>query len=92
MNGMKILTMALDQQVLFTYPKQRNLLGKLYTEPSRVDNVWYIQDHGSEYDTGTATHHLTMYKAASGAIVCVTLCRNLSIRFLEQELLSGPGD
>ncbi len=28
-----------------------------------------IQDHGSTFGPGTATHHLTMYRAASGALV-----------------------
>ena len=34
-----------------------------------VDNVPYIQDHGSITDSGTATHHLTLYRHASGALV-----------------------
>lgn len=34
-----------------------------------VDNVQYIQDHGSVFDTASATHHLTMYRAESGALV-----------------------
>ena len=34
-----------------------------------VDNVPYIQDHGSVYDSGTATHHLTLYRHESGALV-----------------------
>ncbi len=34
-----------------------------------VDNVWYVQDEGGIYDAGTATHHLTLYKHASGALV-----------------------
>ena len=29
----------------------------------------YLQDYGSTYAPGTATHHLTMYRAASGALV-----------------------
>src|SRR5581483_8153964 len=29
----------------------------------------YIQDYGSVYGPGTATHHLTLYRAASGALV-----------------------
>jgi hypothetical protein len=28
-----------------------------------------LQDYGSTYTSGTATHHLTMYRAASGALV-----------------------
>lgn len=27
-----------------------------------IDNVPYVQDHGSVYDSGTATHHLTLYR------------------------------
>ncbi|MEZ4707013.1 MAG: DUF6605 domain-containing protein [Caldilineaceae bacterium] len=34
-----------------------------------IDNVPYIQDHGTVYDAGTATHHLTLYRHASGALV-----------------------
>ena len=34
-----------------------------------IDNVMYIQDHGSVYDSGTATHHLTLYRHKSGALV-----------------------
>lgn len=34
-----------------------------------VHNVPYVQDWGSVYDSGTATHHLTLYRAASGALV-----------------------
>ena len=34
-----------------------------------IDNVPYIQDHGSVYDSGTATHHLTLYRHESGALV-----------------------
>lgn len=78
MSGTKTLIMGLDLLDLFAYLKQRTYLSKkinhikklISNDRFRVDNVWYIMDHGSEYDTGTATHHLTMYKAASGAIVC----------------------
>jgi hypothetical protein len=31
--------------------------------------VPYLQDYGSTYDSGTATHHLTLYKHPSGALV-----------------------
>ena len=34
-----------------------------------IDNVPYVQDCGSEFDSGTATHHLTLYRHASGALV-----------------------
>jgi hypothetical protein len=36
------------------------------TTRSGVD---YLQDYGSTYAPGTATHHLTMYRAPSGALV-----------------------
>ena len=32
-----------------------------------IDNVPYVQDCGSVYDSGTATHHLTLYRHESGA-------------------------
>ena len=34
-----------------------------------VDNVWYLQDEGATFDTGSATHHLTLYRHKSGALV-----------------------
>jgi hypothetical protein len=34
-----------------------------------VNNVPYIQDHGTVYAAGTATHHLTLFRAPSGALV-----------------------
>jgi len=34
-----------------------------------VDNVVYLQDHGGTFDSGSATHSLTLYRAASGALV-----------------------
>lgn len=34
-----------------------------------IDNVWYVQDHGSVFDSGTATHHLVLYRHESGALV-----------------------
>ena len=34
-----------------------------------IDNLPYIQDLGSVYDSGTATHHLTLYRHESGALV-----------------------
>jgi hypothetical protein len=34
-----------------------------------VNGVQYIQDHGSVYDSGTATHHTTIYRAPSDALV-----------------------
>lgn len=44
--------------------------GLIRLSKTTVDNVQYIQDEGSTYDTGTATHHLTMYRhPKSGALV-----------------------
>jgi hypothetical protein len=34
-----------------------------------IDNLPYVQDCGSVFDSGTATHHLTLYRHASGALV-----------------------
>ena len=34
-----------------------------------LDGVNYIQDQGSRYDSGTATHTFTLYRAESGALV-----------------------
>lgn len=34
-----------------------------------IHNVPYVQDCGSVFDSGTATHHLVMYRHASGALV-----------------------
>ena len=34
-----------------------------------IDNVLYIQDHSTVYDSGSATHHLMLYRHASGALV-----------------------
>ena len=34
-----------------------------------IDNVPYVQDCGSVFDSGTTTHHLTLYRHASGALV-----------------------
>ena len=43
--------------------------GIVHLSETTVDNVQYIQDFGSVYDSGTATHHLTLYRAPSGALV-----------------------
>ena len=34
-----------------------------------IDNAPYVQDCGSVFGSGTATHHLTLYRHASGALV-----------------------
>ena len=34
-----------------------------------INGVQLLQDYGSTYGSGTATHHLTLYRAASGALV-----------------------
>jgi N,N-dimethylformamidase beta subunit-like, C-terminal len=43
--------------------------GLIRMSSTTVNNVPYIQDYGTVYAPGTATHHLTLYRAASGALV-----------------------
>lgn len=43
--------------------------GVIRLSRTTVNNVPYIQDYGTVYASGTATHHLTLFKAPSGALV-----------------------
>jgi len=43
--------------------------GIIELSSTTVNGVPYIQDFGTIYDSGTATHHLTLYRAKSGALV-----------------------
>src|SRR6185503_5908151 len=43
--------------------------GLIHLSETTVNNVPYVQDWGSIFASGTATHHLTLYRAASGALV-----------------------
>lgn len=43
--------------------------GLIRLSETPVDNCMYIQDFGSTFDSGAGTHHLVMYKHASGSIV-----------------------
>lgn len=43
--------------------------GSMRLSTTTVNVPQYIQDYGSTYAPGTATHHLTLYRAASGALV-----------------------
>jgi hypothetical protein len=43
--------------------------GIIHLSETVVNNVPYVQDWGSIFESGTATHHLTLYRAASGALV-----------------------
>ena len=43
--------------------------GLFHLSETTVNNVRYIQDFGRLYDSGTGTHHLTLYRAKSGALV-----------------------
>ena len=43
--------------------------GLVLFSSTTVDGVLYIQDYGATFDTGTATHALSLYRAASGALV-----------------------
>jgi hypothetical protein len=43
--------------------------GLIRLSTSTVEVDTYLKDYGSTYGLGTATHHLTLYRAASGALV-----------------------
>jgi hypothetical protein len=43
--------------------------GLIQLSETIVDNVPYVQDYGTTYDSGTASHHLTLYRAGNGALV-----------------------
>ena len=43
--------------------------GSVRMSTTTVADAPVLQDHGSNYASGTATHNLTLYKAASGALV-----------------------
>ena len=43
--------------------------GLIHLSETTVHGILYIQDFGSVYDGGTGTHHLTLYRASSGALV-----------------------
>ena len=43
--------------------------GLIHLSTTDRDVSSYIQDYGSTYNGGSATHHLTTYRAASGALV-----------------------
>jgi len=43
--------------------------GLMRLSRTTINNVAYVQDYGSIFDSGTATHSLTLYRAASGALV-----------------------
>ena len=43
--------------------------GLVRLSETTVNNLWMIQDYGANYDSGTATHSLVMYKSVSGSLV-----------------------
>jgi Domain of unknown function (DUF4082)/Bacterial Ig-like domain/Bacterial Ig domain len=43
--------------------------GLIRMSTTTANNVEILQDYGSTYGSGTATHHLTLYKHSSGALV-----------------------
>jgi hypothetical protein len=43
--------------------------GIVHLSETTVNDVPYVQDWGSVFQSGTATHHLTLYRAASGSLV-----------------------
>ena len=48
--------------------------GLIHMSETTFDGVSYIVDAGTVYDNGTATHHLTLYRAPSGALVFGGAC------------------
>jgi hypothetical protein len=72
LNGRAINHPRLGNPRLRTGPVAGQWLPTSRPDPAFYDNqkrVDYLQDHGSTYALGTATHHLTMYRAPSGALV-----------------------
>ena len=43
--------------------------GLIHLSETKIQNVPYLQDLGTSYDSGTATHSMTLYRAGSGALV-----------------------
>jgi len=43
--------------------------GVVRMSTTTVSGVQYLQDYGTTYASGTATHHLTLYKNSSGSLV-----------------------
>ena len=43
--------------------------GLVRLSETAVDNLWMIQDYGANYDSGSATHHLVMYRSVAGSLV-----------------------
>lgn len=43
--------------------------GLIRMSTTSADGVDVLRDHGSTYGSGSATHHLTLYRAAGGALV-----------------------
>ena len=43
--------------------------GLIELSETYVDNVQYIMDHGSIFDTGTARHSIALYRSKSGSLV-----------------------
>lgn len=43
--------------------------GLIHLSETKMQNVPYLQDLGTLYDSGTATHSMTLYRASSGALV-----------------------
>ena len=47
--------------------------GLVRLSETAVDNLWMIQDYGANYDSGSATHHLVMYRSVAGSKLSVSL-------------------
>ena len=43
--------------------------GLVRLSQTTINNLWMIQDFAANWDSGTATHHLVMYRSRSGSLV-----------------------
>ena len=71
--------------------------GLVRLSQTTVNNLWMIQDYGANYDSGTATHSLVIYRSVSGSLVfgagtgeIYTNITILTTRSSPVELGSGP--
>jgi len=43
--------------------------GLVRLSQTTVNNLWMMKDYGANYDSGTGTHHLVIYRSKSGSLV-----------------------
>ena len=65
--------------------------GLFHLSETTIDNVPYIQDHGSVYDSGTATHHLTLYRHEPPKIAQQPSNKDVDIESSSGALVFGAG-